>query len=435
MQTIRTIAKIDTTNKMTIAFDVSKDKLNYYSEVEGKITGNNFRDQFVIQDEVPNTPLGIIETLEELTGFAKSKGYLGIHVVCEPTGNYSDLLLKTAHGKGHTTAYVSGESVHKAKVIENHDSGKDDIKDPRVIFMLSKMGKELIFRLLPYEYKGLRELNRMYDTASSARIALRCRIQSQLIRLFCDFPMGKDFIFNNSGKVLFEEYGFSPWKIIEDSFEVFRSRMKNRCKYIHQKTLEELYKASMRSVLHVVPLLEQEIMEQSFKYEYEDYIRYDTRRNHLKSQTVEIYWSLTEKEEMIPIADDKVMKPFYLGRILGETGPLSDFKNIDVLNKYGGLNLRKCESGKYKGKLRMSKKGRAPLRGILGVMAFQMVKRGDIFGEYYHSRKENEKLPGTKLLAIIERKLLKIIFGMAKKKESYNSGKFMKCESQYNIAA
>ena len=225
MEMIRRIAKIDTTNTMTVAFDVSKDKLNYYSEVEGKITGNNFRDQFVIQDEVPNTPLGIIETLEELTGFAKSKGYLGIHVVCEPTGNYSDLLLKTAHGKGHTTAYVSGESVHKAKVIENHDSGKDDIKDPRVIFMLSKMGKELIFRLLPYEYKGLRELNRMYDTASSARIALRCRIQSQLIRLFCDFPMGKDFIFNNSGKVLFEEYGFSPWKIIEDSFEVFRSRM------------------------------------------------------------------------------------------------------------------------------------------------------------------------------------------------------------------
>ncbi len=36
MEMIRRVAKIDTTNVMTIAFDVSKDKLNYYSEVEGK---------------------------------------------------------------------------------------------------------------------------------------------------------------------------------------------------------------------------------------------------------------------------------------------------------------------------------------------------------------------------------------------------------------
>ena len=31
MKTIRTIVKTDTTNKLTVAFDVSKDKLNYYS--------------------------------------------------------------------------------------------------------------------------------------------------------------------------------------------------------------------------------------------------------------------------------------------------------------------------------------------------------------------------------------------------------------------
>ena len=201
------------------------------------------------------------------------------------------------------------------------------------------------------------------------------------------------------------------------------------------KSLKKIYKAAERSVLHMVSPLELEILEQHFSYEYEDFIRYDTRRNRLRSQIESIYWKLTENEEIIPIADEKIMQPFYLGRILGETGPLSDFKHIEMLNKYGGLNLRKRESGKYKGKLRMSKKGRAPLRGILGGMAFKMVKKQQIFGEYYHRRKKDEKIPGTKLLANVERKILKIIFGMAKRKENYNQEKSMKCESQFSIAA
>ncbi len=435
MEMIRRIAKIDTTNAMTVAFDVGKDKLNYYSEVEGKIAGNNFRDQLIIQDEILNTPLGIIHCLKELTTFAKASGYSGIHVVCEPTGTYSDLLLKTAHSKGHTTAYVSGESVHKAKVIENNDNSKDDIKDPRIIFMLSKMGKELTYRILPPEYKGLRELNRMYDIANDTRIEHRCRIQSILIRLFCNFPMGKDFIFHNSGKMLFEEYGFSPWRIIEDSFAVFSARMRKRAKGINKSSLEKVYKSAKYSVLHIASPLEVELLEQSFSHEYDDFVRYDVRRDKLRTQIEEIYWKLTEQEEIIPIADDKIMQPFELGRILGETGPLSDFKSIETLNKYGGLNLRKRESGRYKGKLKMSKKGRAPLRGVLGGMAFKMVRKYHIFGDYYHRRKNNEKIPGTKLLANVERKILKIIFGMAKRKECYNQAKFMKCESQYKIAA
>ena len=49
MEIIRQLAKIDTTNKMTVAYDVSKDKLNYYSEVEGKISGRNYRDFYAVQ--------------------------------------------------------------------------------------------------------------------------------------------------------------------------------------------------------------------------------------------------------------------------------------------------------------------------------------------------------------------------------------------------
>lgn len=436
MKTIRRIAKIDTTNAMTVAFDVSKDKLNYYSEVEGKITGNNFRDQIIIQDEVANNTVSIIECLKELHAFALSQGYSGIHVVCEPTGSYSDRLLKIAHERNHTTAYVSGESVHKAKVIENNDNSKDDIKDPRIIFMLSKMGKELTYRIYPPKYRALRQLNRLYDDANELRISMKCEIHHVLTRLFSEFPMSKDFIYSPTGKALYEAYGFNPQRIAQDSFAQFKRKLLSKRKGVIQSaTFTKLYEASKNAVLHIIPEEEVIVLEQHFCFLYEDYLHYDERRNSIRKQIEDIYWELTKTEEVIPIADEKIMQPFYLGRILGETGPLSHFNHWRLLFKFGGLNLRKRESGYYKGKLKMSKKGRAPLRGILGGMAFKMVKQTGIFAEYHHRRKEEEKLSGTKLLAIVERKLLKIIWGMAKRKESYNPNRFMVCESQYKRAA
>ncbi len=62
--------------------------------------------------------------------------------------------MRTARRLGHTTAWVSGESVRKARVLENNDGSKDDIKDPRVIYMLATMGKELIYRELPARKYG-----------------------------------------------------------------------------------------------------------------------------------------------------------------------------------------------------------------------------------------------------------------------------------------
>ena len=56
MEIIRQLAKIYTTNKMTVANDVSKDKLNYYSEVEGKISGSNYRDFYAVQGECKIEP-------------------------------------------------------------------------------------------------------------------------------------------------------------------------------------------------------------------------------------------------------------------------------------------------------------------------------------------------------------------------------------------
>jgi hypothetical protein len=436
MRITRKIAKVDTTNKLIVAFDVSMKTLEYYSELRGKLSGTSSREIESIRDSLPNTTPMVISTLKKLDEFAHSRGFQGLHIVCEPTGVYGNSLMRTARRQGHTTAWISGESVHKARVLENNDGSKDDIKDPRVIFMLATMGKELIFRELPPAYKKLRELNRMYDLADVRRTQMKCELHHLLVRLFCDYPMSKDFLYEHGGVILVTEYQCNPHRIVADTYKQFCTRMRALAPRLKQKTLDSLYECAGYSALHRLSEEEQQSLEQRLQYAWQDYQVAEQRREQLREQIAQVYWLLWNAGEQVPYADGKVFKAFHFGRILGETGPLRDFAHWRVLFKYGGVNLRTRQSGLYKGRLKMSKKGRIPLRGVVGKIVFRLIREFEIFGPYYHRRKnENPELPGTQLMANVERKLLRMFFSMGRKREAFDMERFTHCETQYRMAA
>ena len=318
------IAKIDTTNKMNVAFDVSYRTMEYFSEITGKIAGNSCKDVVEVHDRINNTTRDIKKMLRDLADLAKQRGYSGLHIVCEPTGSYSDALMRLARKAGHTTAYVSGESVHKAKVIENNDASKSDIKDPRVIFMLSKMGKELTYRTLPPLYKKLRELNRMYDEADKRRIEARCKIHHFIVRLFCDYPMAKDFLYSPSGHALMVHFGCNPYRITGRSYQDFRVTMIREAPGIREATLKSIYHNACLSALHIIPEEEHLAMEQRLFYAWEDYLRADERKEKVRQQIESCYELLWECGELLPQADMS-FSSFQICRLAGEIGRLSDF--------------------------------------------------------------------------------------------------------------
>jgi transposase len=436
MLIISKIAKVDTTNKMTVAFDVSKSKLNYYSQISGKIAGNSARETKAIQDEIPNTTTSLITTIRDLAGFASQQGFSGLHIVCEPTGPYADALLRIAHQKGHTTAYISGENVCKAKVIENNDASKSDIKDPRIMFMLSHMGKELTCRMLPPLYRRLRELNRMYDDADKRSTEAECRIHSLVVRLFCDFPMSKDFMNTCSGHALMRYYGYNPYRISTCKYEKFAKIMRENAPGIRERTLKALYQNAHYSSLHLIPEEERSMIQQHLEYVWEDFLLAEKRQSSLRKQIEEVYDQLWESGDMMPEADGVVFKKFHICRLLGETGPIGDFSHWRELFKYAGVNLRVRESGKFKGQLKFSKKGRNALRNVTGKLAFRLVRKHEIYGPYFHRKKElNPTVPRTKFIANVERKLLRLFYSLSRHRQAFNQERFNRCESQYRIAA
>jgi transposase len=436
MRITRKIAKVDTTNKLTIAFDVAMKTLEYYSELQGKLSGTSCREVESMRGNLPNTTAAVTATLKKLARFAHKRGYSGLHIVCEPTGVYGNNLMRTARRLGHTTAWVSGESVHKARVLENNDGSKDDIKDPRVIYMLATMGKELIYRELPPLYRQLRELNRMFDAADERRTQMKCELHHLLVRLFCDYPMSKDFLYSRGGAILIEQYHCNPHRIAAETKKLFFARMRAQAPRLRQTTLQKLYECAGYSAQHCLSQAEQRCLEQRLEYAWHDYQLAHQRREHLREQLAQGYWQVWEAGELVPHADGKVFKAFHFGRILGETGPLGDFAHWRVIFKYGGVNLRTRQSGKYKGKLKMSKKGRVPLRGVLGKIVFRLVRKHEIFGPYYHRRKrENPEIPGTRLMGNVERKLLRVVFSMGRRRDTFDMARFTHCQTQYRMAA
>jgi len=435
MKMTHRVEKINRKFYLTVAFDVSKDKLNYYYEIPGRLKSKHRELVECYEGEIENKAQVINESLLDLDRFAKDHGYEGLHVVCEPTGPYDRKLMRIARAQGHTTAYVSGESVCKMKVVENNDTGKTDIKDPRVIYMLSKnMGKELTCRDLKDEYQLLRELNRMYDAEDSAHTSMKCQIHFLLQRLFCDYSFKKDFLYTLTGRVLVEQYHASPYRILKSGYKRFCTKMKKHAPRVRKLTLERLWQDAQSSILHQMDKEIIMLLERRLLFLWEEYELHRRRKAQIKQEIIVLYRHLLKKGEPVPRPHKRFLNEFRIGRILGETGRLTDFPNKRAVLKYGGLNLRERKSGYYFGKTRLGKKGRSTLRNVVGQAAFRLVRKHEVFGPYYH-RKKKEGMVGTKALAAVERKLLQVFYVLGIRKQDFYLHRLHQCESRMEKVA
>lgn len=113
---------------------------------------------------------------------------------------------------------------------------------------------------------------------------------------------------------------------------------------------------------------------------------------------------------------------------------MKDFRSKRALLRYAGLNIRERQSGSYRGKDRISKKGRPLLRKILGQTTFPLLRRRHIYGPYYH-RKRKEGMISQKAKVAVMRKFLGMLYALVKSGMPFDRQRFTTCESQYRMAA
>lgn len=214
-----------------LAVDAAKRKHNLYTEIGGEL----------VEKEFANRSDVVERELTALRDQAVAAGATRLVLLCEPSGGCEQVIMKTARRLGFETEWANGETVAKLRAVESNDTGKTDIKDPRVIHLLAKLGKSLKHRVLETPYALLRQWHGIYLDAEAGAAAAKCTVHSLLEALFPDFSFKTDFLFGPSGRALQDAYGLNPYRIIAAGRRRFEMTMRKRVARIQKRSLERLW--------------------------------------------------------------------------------------------------------------------------------------------------------------------------------------------------
>lgn len=403
--------KVNSEKSFLVCADVSKNDLNVFAETEVKC------QTVIAESHLGNNKKEIKKMLKDYSELGKKHGKNNMVVICEPTGKYHRSLTEMARKEGHQTAFVFGQSVNRMQVVESNDTGKTDTKDPRVINLLAKMNKVFCERELDCKYQTLRLQNKLYDEEENTVVRIKNHVESIMIELFPDWSLRNDLFYGKLAEGLMAVYQFNPRKIVAEGRRKFFAVVEKYSPRTHKKTRKEIWECAKSSALHTLPSRFEGELENRLKELFEDIDHHETRKKELKRKMILIYKTLEEAENFEEFI---IEKDFMMARLIAETGPLCDFDNYRQLLRYVGLNLREKESGKFKGKLKITKRGRSLFRKVMWRVVMGLIGQKESMMHSRHKKKKKELGCGGKAVVANMRFLVKCLFGVFNSEKPYD---------------
>ena len=205
-------------------------------------------------------------------------------------------------------------------------------------------------------------------------------------------------------------------------------------------TGERLVTAAEASVRSAPPQAVADVLSQRLAVLVAELEMHEAHAEALRAQ-IETLGDQLKADGSLPPIDEAVsgLTLFNLARLIGQTGPLGDFRSKRQLLRYAGMNLRERESGTYKGQTRLSKKGRPMLRKVLVAdvhphQAVFPILRGDrLLGERY--AEQCNRMKPTQAMVAAMRKLLTVVWGAHRSAAAFDAARVHVCQSIYALAA
>ena len=255
--------------------------------------------------------------------------------------------------------------------------------------------------------------------------------------MFADLRLDKNVLYGPTGAALMEAFSGNPHAVVAAGEEAFRKEIKSRSKHTKTATLKKIWKAAVSSIRGTDVDLEQtlaEIRSDEVTRLYAEITTFLQRRDALEQQMQAIYLRLQASDAKLPSPQKGVVTLRMLSRLVAEIGPPSDFRTLRQLMRYAGLNLCERQSGNWRGRTTISRRGRSELRYVLNMMAIATVSKKRLFSEYYHRKKETEKMPGQKAFTCVMRKILKMFFGWYQSGKAFDADRVFQSQGAYRAA-
>jgi len=330
----------------------------------------------------------------------------------ESTGPYAEPLSHYLRKKPVKLVQVNPMHTKRLKELTGNSPNKTDNKDPRVIADVISLGHALTLVVPEGEAAELRRLTQARERSVKSRISISNQLQHLIFVVFPEFLSVMKNTSTKSAIYLIKNHP-APESIVNMGLESLTMVLKKVSRgRLGQKRATELFEAAWKSIgidegkqsilleiEHLVSNIENEGRYiDSFEKQMDDYLRQiPYSRNILSIKGIGI----------ITVAG-----------LIGEVGDFKKFNTISEIMKLAGLDLYEVSSGKHKGQHHISKRGRSLIRKLLYFASINVVRAKGIMHKRYQQML-SRGMPKTKALIAISRKLLRLIFALARDNAVY----------------
>ncbi|MGG0288793.1 IS110 family transposase [Peribacillus butanolivorans] len=348
----------------------------------------------------------------------KAKNRLDTTIVgMEPTGHYWINLSKWLSNEKIDVVTVNPHLVKRNKENRDNTQSKSDKKDALVIADMVKNGYYAFVRSTPESFEKLRVL-------MSNRDVIVKRLVSSINQLnrWVDvvFPELRQVFKDVKGKGAIATLRLFPTPIElrsmqpQDIVGKWKSVMKRQPGLKKAYLLIDLAKRSIgtHQALDAYKLHLEQILE--------EYDLATTQLERVEQEVTNVLQQIPFAKKLLAI---KGISEISLAGILGEAGDLSGFAHGNSLLRHAGLHLSEASSGKWKGQIVISKRGRSRLRRFLYLATMSLVMNNPEFKELHANNVKVKKIKKMKSIMKLCGKLARLFVGIAKRNESYSPEK------------
>lgn len=369
-----------------------------------------------------NTQEGFNQLMEWAKELSEDHRRPNIMIGMEPTGHYWLNLAYYLKAEGIKTVVVNPMKVKRSKELDDDSPTKNDTKDAKVIAQVMRDGR-YHEPILPEDvYAELREGMKLYDMIKEDQSSIKAQMHNALDRYFPEFlTVFKDW----TGKAALHllDKGYLPENIVQITEEELLFEVKKGAKRgVGIKRVKALKQAAENSIGLTTGL---RMARQEIRYLIDQYKALEERLIALEAQLEELVLHVPGANQMTEIKGVSVLT---VAGFFAEVGDLRQFKNPRQIIKLAGLNLKMNQSGLFKGKTTITKRGRKRLRSLLYQVARPLSIHNDGFSKLhaYYRNRTNNPLTGKQSFIALARKLIKILFVIGTRGYAFSEERMLK---------
>lgn len=337
-----------------------------------------------------------------------------IIVGMEPTGHYWLNLAHWLKDKEIEAVLVNPHLVKKNKENRDNTRSKSDKKDALVIADMVKNGYYSPVRFHSTEYEELRVLMSNRETVVKRLVSAVNQIHRWVDIVFPELRQVFKILTCKGALVTLRLFPLPADLCKLSSADViagWQKFMKRHSGVSRAKLLIELAKRTVGSkqATHAYKIHLDHLLE--------EYDLANTQLRRIEDEAKIVLERIPYAGKILAITGVSATS---LAGVLGESGDLSGYAHGNALLRHAGLNLNEASSGKWKGQMTLSKRGRPRLRHFLYLVTMCMVMTNREFKALHQHNVVDKKLKKMKSIMKLCGKLARLLVGLARSEEAYN---------------